>query len=255
MKEVKKYRGRLTEFDVIAEFDFKGNLISKYSIYENLSKFQKFHKKLLLDFPKIPFIKKDFAKSKESIWGGNYDYYHANSIQVIPNNKYSKNDKRFQSGNLIISFRHGSMIFILDKNSKEIVYNVIYDQIENNLEGQHMPQMLKNGNLLIFDNGIYRKWSRVIELNPITLKIDFEYKFENFFSKFQGNAQLLPNNNYLITESEKGRIFEITKNKEIVWEFYHFEKKNLKNSRFKESFGKRQCIYRTIFYSKDILNN
>ena len=36
--------------------------------------------------------------------------------------------------------------------------------------------------LQIFDNGRYRNWSRIIELDPIKMKIVWEYKAEGFFS-------------------------------------------------------------------------
>jgi hypothetical protein len=34
-----------------------------------------------------------------------------------------------------------------------------------------------------------------------------------------GTGQRLPNGNTLITESDNGRAFEVTKDKEIVWEY------------------------------------
>ena len=40
-----------------------------------------------------------------------------------------------------------------------------------------------------------------------------------FFSPFISNAQRLPNGNTLITEGSDGRIFEVTAEHEIVWEY------------------------------------
>jgi hypothetical protein len=37
----------------------------------------------------------------------------------------------------------------------------------------------------------------------------------------RGGAQRLPNGNTLITESDKGRAFEVTREGEIVWDFYN----------------------------------
>jgi hypothetical protein len=42
----------------------------------------------------------------------------------------------------------------------------------------------------------------------------------SFFSDVRSDAQALPNGNVLITESTKGRVFEITRAGEIVWEFW-----------------------------------
>ncbi len=40
-----------------------------------------------------------------------------------------------------------------------------------------------------------------------------------FYSRYQSAAQRLPNGNTLITESHCGRIFEVTPDCEIVWEY------------------------------------
>ena len=41
----------------------------------------------------------------------------------------------------------------------------------------------------------------------------------NFFTPRMGNAQRLPNGNTLINEASFGRLFEVTKEGEIVWEY------------------------------------
>ena len=100
------------------------------------------------------------------------------------------------------------------------------------------------GNILLFDNGGYagfgsllpglpphypnrlRDYSRVIEFDPRTLEIVWEYENRQplegerkFFSSFISGAQRLPNSNTLITEGIRGRVFEVTQQGEIVWEF------------------------------------
>ncbi|OPX21923.1 MAG: hypothetical protein B1H04_05790 [Planctomycetales bacterium 4484_123] len=90
------------------------------------------------------------------------------------------------------------------------------------LDGQHKPHMLPNGNLLIFDNGTLRGYSRVIELNPLTEEIEWEYTAEpkeDFFAPHISGAQRLPNVNTLICEGNKSHLFEVTPAGEIVWDF------------------------------------
>ena len=63
----------------------------------------------------------------------------------------------------------------------------------------------------------------MIELNPITREIVWEYKAEpptDFFTRVMGSALRLPNGNTMITSSNQRRIFEVTTNGEVVWEFY-----------------------------------
>lgn len=147
------------------------------------------------------------------------------------------------------------MIFILDKDSKEIVWFISQKDVKDSIEGQHSVQMLENGNLLIFDNGRYRGWSRIIELDPVSLKIEKEFKLDkpdDFFTLSQGYVQQLDNGSMLITESEKGRVFEVAQDGKKVWEFYHPEKQDKQNSPdHPESWGSRQWIYRMVRYPED----
>jgi len=65
-----------------------------------------------------------------------------------------------------------------------------------------------------------RDYSRIIEFDPVTLEIVWEYKDgKRFYSYFISSAQRLPNGNTLICEGAKGRIFEVTREGEIVWEY------------------------------------
>jgi hypothetical protein len=84
---------------------------------------------------------------------------------------------------------------------------------------------LSNGNILIFDNGFHRPrstYSRVIEVDPSTNEIVWEYMGQppiSFYSQATSSADRLPNGNTLICEGSPGRIFEVTANKEVVWEY------------------------------------
>ncbi len=119
--------------------------------------------------------------------------------------------------------------------------------------GQHHFHMIPRGlpgegNLLVFDNGGWagygvpnpssktgrmnakRDYSRVLEFDPLTLEITWQYTpseagfitpldSSRFYSPFISSAQRLPNGNTLITEGSDGRLIEVTKEHETVWEF------------------------------------
>jgi hypothetical protein len=95
------------------------------------------------------------------------------------------------------------------------------------LAQQHDPRPLPNGNLLIFDNGPHRRdhpapYSRVIEVDPRTRAIVWEYRDQSlfdFFSPYISGAQRLANGNTLICEGCDGRIFEVTAGGDVVWEY------------------------------------
>ena len=65
-------------------------------------------------------------------------------------------------------------------------------------------------------------FSRVVEIDPATREVVWSYADEMvnaFFTAFMGNAQPLPNGNVHITESATGRLFEVTRAGQVVWEY------------------------------------
>jgi hypothetical protein len=182
-----------------------------------------------------------------------FDWFHINCVSWLgPNKWYDAGDQRFHPDNIIADSRETSHLFIIDHVTGKIVWQVAPPFEGEDAElgaiygvhGTHMiPQGLPGaGNILIFDNGgttSYHKqlppryYSRVLEFDPVTKKIVWEYSFPTaaspigwqlygdrfFFSSFISIAQRLPNGNTLITEGNKCRIFEVTKDLKIVWEY------------------------------------
>ena len=86
--------------------------------------------------------------------------------------------------------------------------------------------MLPSGNVLLFDNGVHRRGgpghSRILEVDPATEEIVWQYQAEvvlAFISFMTSGAERQPNGNTLITEGATGRIFEVTTERETVWEY------------------------------------
>jgi outer membrane protein assembly factor BamB len=93
----------------------------------------------------------------------------------------------------------------------------------------HDADFLDNGNILFMDND-YKAFtpeytihnSRVLEVNPVTMELVWSYENSPdsvFFTQNRGSQMKLANGNVLITESTGGRLFEVTLDGEIVWEF------------------------------------
>ena len=59
----------------------------------------------------------------------------------------------------------------------------------------------------------------MLEFDPVTLDLVWEYRDPSFFSFYISSAQRLPNGNTLIDEGSTGRMFEVTSAKEKVWEY------------------------------------
>ena len=173
-------------------------------------------------------------ESKQMISDHAGDWSHSNTVSSIPAN--SLGDSRFAEGNLIVSQRHTNIIFIIDKNTGDIVWKVGPD--DNLTIGQHDTKMIEQGlagagNMIVFDNGGIagypeqaRLYSRVVEIDPLTKAIVRQYDASTsglekytFLSGFISGAQRLPNGNTFICEGETGRLFEITPNGKITWEY------------------------------------
>ena len=227
------YNGRRVIFDAIFHISEKGRKIGEWWTNKDLGRLKKLHLGHALD-------RKEDDGGEERKDKRSYDYYHLNTIQALPDTPLGKKDKRFQKGNWLICLRNVDLVCLLDKQTRDVVWN----WGPGELDQPHMPTMLDNGNILIFDNGTHREYSRIIEIDPVSKEIVWEYKAnppEGFFSKWRGSNQRLANGNTLICESENGRVFEITANGEIVWEFFNPE---IKDSR-------RKLIYRMLRVPKE----
>lgn len=156
------------------------------------------------------------------------DWTHLNTISVLPENKwYEQGDKRFKPGNIIIMPRNFWTIYLVDHETGEIVWQYQGDY-KGGLVGGHEPSMIPEpypgaGNIIILDNGSQNKRessSFILEINPQTKKTEWIYDVgQKFFTRARGSVQRLPNGNTLISEDRSGRVFEVTPEKEIVWEY------------------------------------
>jgi len=138
---------------------------------------------------------------------------------------------------LLMSGRHIHSIFIVDRQTEKIVWAWGPGEIL----GQHEPTMLEDGNILLFDNGHGngrsgdggdRPYSRVVAIEPATGKIVWEYVTdppEEFVSYVASGNQRLPNGNTFVCaanwQGAIGRLFEVTPEGEIVWEYWNPDRK------------------------------
>jgi len=150
-------------------------------------------------------------------------------------------------GTYLISSKNLNLIFILDPQN-----GVTWDYQNDEMSGQHDAQMLDNGNILVFANGVYQSdlhHSQVLEIDRTTKEIVWRYTaqddFTSFFSPHMGGAQRLPSGNTLICEGNKGCLFEVTPEHEVVREyvspfFVH-----------SQTFGKINWLFRARWYAAD----
>lgn len=255
--------------DTIIEVDWDGNILWEWTCSEHFEE---------MDFSED--AKNTIARNPNflKVGVGMGDWMHMNSMSTLgPNRWFDAGDERFHPDNIIFCGRMTNIIAIISKNTSEIVWQMgpTYTATPElrkmgQLIGQHhahlIPQGLPGaGNILVFDNGGWagygspnpgsptgtrnalRDYSRVLEFDPISLEIVWQYSAKEagftvpvngseFYSSFVSSAQRLPNGNTLITEGAGGRLFEVTPEHEIVWEYM---------SPFYGKKGNQHTVYRS----------
>ena len=179
------------------------------------------------------------------------DWLHSNSISWLGENQwYDNGDERFHPRNIIFDSREAGFIAIIDYRTGGLVWRVGPDYSAGNPEaalgpfiGQHHAHMIPRGlpgagHILVFDNGgsrgyggpdggpkYTRDYSRVVEFDPTTLEIVWEYSPANGdhlpFSLALSGAQRLPNGNTLITSGNPQTLLEVTPERQVVWQYDH----------------------------------
>jgi hypothetical protein len=242
------------ESDVILEVGAGGNILWEWHASDHFDEFG-FDEaaKRALQTVQVPM---------PEIFGGGADvsdWLHMNCISCLgPNKWWDAGDNRFNPENIIADSRQANVQWIIEKATGRIVWKVGPDYGPGKPErklgqiiGQHHTHMIAKGlpgagNILLFDNGglagygrplgsigrpTYpnkgRPYSRVIEYDPVTLDLVWEYERKSpaagesyrFFSYYISGAQRLPNGNTLITEGDTGRVFEVTPSGNLVWEY------------------------------------
>ena len=235
---------KILQDDVIYEIDWNGKLVGfPWYMGDHFDEFglDKAAKEALYQNPHY----------KDSTGFG--DYLHTTSMSWLGKNHwYDKTgDERFNPENIIVSARYACFVAIIDRKTGNFVWKVGPDFSKGSPEhklgqfiGQHHAHMIPKGlpgegNILLLDNGgaygygggsdghsrYTRDYTRVVEFNPVTLDIVWEYGAESgeqhFFADNASGVQRLPNGNTLIGERDNHRIIEVTHEKEIIWEYFY----------------------------------
>jgi hypothetical protein len=152
------------------------------------------------------------------------DVTHVNSLQELPENRwYAAGDRRFRPGNLLISARNLNTVFVVERPSGKVVWSWsdgLDRQHEARMNGPGFPAP---GRIEIFNNLPGSFWgdhqSEVLEIDPQAGKAAWRYRSPGFFSPTGGVEQMLPNGNLLVTSTRGGRVFEVTREGRLAWEW------------------------------------
>ena len=189
--------------NILVELKPNGRPRKRLSLYQVLAQ-----SPLLFSFQDSVFVNVDDV----------VDLLHANSIEFMRSDELAARHRLYALDNVVVSMRHQDSVVVVDWKTNELVW--AWGQ--GVVSGPHDATVLPSGNFLIFDNGLERGWSRVIELDPLSREIVWEYRAPDpadFYTRRRGSNQRLPNGNTLIGNSDSGKAFEVTPGGDVVWRY------------------------------------
>ena len=149
------------------------------------------------------------------------DTLHLNDVEIFPSHLQPG---VFDAGDVMISLRNINTIVVFSPDTLRIKYLGI-----GNVVRQHDPDFVDGDRLSVLDNHNVRPesqspQSRIVVLSAThdDMQVIYSGSAEQpFYTPIMGKHQWLPNGNMLITESVKGRAFEIDPEGTLVWEYFH----------------------------------
>lgn len=132
------------------------------------------------------------------------DIFHSNSVEVVSIEPELR---------VLLSVRSLDALVFLN-----IDRGIVERVLTGSWHRQHEARLVE-ADILLFDNLGLGDRSRVIEVDASSGDIVWSFEADGFYSKGAGAQQRLPNGNTLITESDGGRLLEVTRSGEIVWEY------------------------------------
>ncbi len=201
----------------IVKISPEGRVVSSISFAELLRESPTLRRKTQMNM-----VKPRFPSSSQASWL-TQDVFHLNAIEVFREDVKQNGKTIFRKGQALVCSRYLDAIMVVDLEERQIVWHWGLGE----LEWPHHPSILDDGTMTVFDNGVGRRYSRVIQLDPVHGKILRSYRADppgDFFSESRGSAQVLGNGNWLICESERGHVFEVDRQDNVVWEYWNFDR-------------------------------
>ena len=151
------------------------------------------------------------------------DPIHLNDVEVLKP-EMAAAFPMFAAGDLLLSLRFTNTLMVVDPQEWKAKWVMTGPFV-----GQHDPDFLPNGHILVYDNRIADATprfgnSRLLELDPSSKTVVGAFEGspqQQFYAESRGKQQVLPNGNILIANSHHGRLFEVAPAHgwKTVWEW------------------------------------
>lgn len=159
------------------------------------------------------------------------DTIHLNDLEVFPD---TMPEGIFKHGDVLVTLRNINTIFVFDPETLKIRY--INTGV---VQRPHDADFIDGDTISIYDNNNFQtEWfdnisgvrgagdqaSKIVTLSAKTGSIIETFDVGEagpFFTDLMGNHQRLDNGNLLVAESRAGRLFEVTSDGQLVWEYFN----------------------------------
>jgi hypothetical protein len=147
------------------------------------------------------------------------DILHLNDVEPFPS---TMTPGFFGPGDVLVSLRNVNTVFVFNADTRKIKFVTT-----GRFTRQHDPDFVDGNRFSVFDNmGVQPaakdRQSRIVIVTAPEQSVEVYYEgtpAHPFYTDIMGRHQWLPNGNLLITETRRGRAFEINRQGEIVWEY------------------------------------
>jgi hypothetical protein len=180
-----------------------------------------------------------------------YDVMHLNDVEILKNSMAAA-FPMFKAGDIMLSSRNLNQIWVIDGKSHDLKW-----WRTGPMHGQHDPDFQPDGTITMLDNragappskknGFFgdRGGSRIIAIDPASYGYKTLYASDDrnkFYTPYRGKHQILANGDILITETDAGRVFEVTPQGDVVWELINpYDEKSagwvMSATRYPESYA------------------
>ncbi len=153
------------------------------------------------------------------------DFLHLNDVELFPEHL---SEDFFKHGDILLSLRNINTVMVLEAETLKVKY-----QSTGKYVRQHDPDFIDGNRFSVFDNNDLGapgkgKFSKIVIEDARNGEREIVFtgsEQQPFYSQIMGKHQWLDNGNLLISESMSGRAFEITRQGQIVWDYYNLVKK------------------------------
>ncbi len=175
------------------------------------------------------------------------DILHLNDVE--PFSSIHMKEGFFQKGDILVSLRNISTIFVFNRDTEKIKFIDTGTCVR-----QHDPDFVDGDTISVFDNHsigpdeVPKAQSRIaiISARDHAIKTFYQGTSDNrFYTAVMGKHQWLPNGNLLITQTCYGRAFEIDPKGKTVWEYNNFVEKGFTN--IVEEVSRLPTSYASLF--------